>query len=243
MSLARVHRLLDALSLKNDTNVNNDQHAQAPGAADGADSGEEAEAANKKALHRTQQMKTALQVTATLWDRNATPWQGVDTQGIPVNWGAKTTAAVQRRTKKRLKRKEALKTAVGIQSRAYAKYAKADATAWRKALYGSKDAPNEAQALFLDRVIQRCEEEHTDFRDAGAPVAQNTKSLSEPMRACLFGIPGAGKSHCIHLLRRFFEECLRWEDGVQFQFLAHQNTMAALIGGKTVNTQDRTRTC
>ena len=68
------------------------------------------------------------------------------------------------------------------------------------------------------------------------PVAQNTKSLSEPMRACLFGIPGAGKSHCIHLLRRFFEECLRWEDGVQFQFLAQQNTMAALIGGKTVNT-------
>ena len=28
----------------------------------------------------------------------------------------------------------------------------------------------------------------------------------------------------------------KWEDGVQFQFLASQNTMAALIGGKTVHT-------
>ena len=56
------------------------------------------------------------------------------------------------------------------------------------------------------------------------------------MRSCLFGIPGAGKSHCIKLVRRFFEECLRWEDGVQFQFVASQNTMAALIDGKTVHT-------
>ena len=50
------------------------------------------------------------------------------------------------------------------------------------------------------------------------------------------GAQGAGKSHCINIRRRFFEECLGWEDGVQFQFLAQQNTMAALIGGKTVNT-------
>ena len=100
----------------------------------------------------------------------------------------------------------------------------------------SEDAPNEAQALFLDRIMQRCHEEHKDFRAAGALVAQNTRSLSEPVRACLLGIPGAGKSHCIKLLRRLFEACLGWADGVQFQFLAQQNTMAALIGGKTVNT-------
>ena len=53
---------------------------------------------------------------------------------------------------------------------------------------------------------------------------------------CLLGIPGAGKSECIKLMRRFFEECLKWEDGVQFQFLASQNTMAALIGGRTIHT-------
>ena len=49
------------------------------------------------------------------------------------------------------------------------------------------------------------------------------------------GIPGAGKSTCIKYMRRLFEDCLGWEDGVQFQFLASQNTMAALIGGKTIH--------
>ena len=65
---------------------------------------------------------------------------------------------------------------------------------------------------------------------------QNAKELTdEPVRDCLLGIPGAGKSTCIKLMRRFFEECLGWENGVQFQFLASQNTMAALIGGQTLH--------
>ena len=37
------------------------------------------------------------------------------------------------------------------------------------------------------------------------------------------------------LIRDLFENCFGWEDGVQFQFLAPQNTMAALVGGKTVH--------
>ena len=37
------------------------------------------------------------------------------------------------------------------------------------------------------------------------------------------------------LLRKYFEECLHWEPGVQFQCMALQNTMASLVGGKTVN--------
>ena len=36
-------------------------------------------------------------------------------------------------------------------------------------------------------------------------------------------------------MRRFFEDVLKWENGVQFQFLASQNTMAALVGGATVH--------
>ncbi len=57
----------------------------------------------------------------------------------------------------------------------------------------------------------------------------------EPIRDCLLGLPGAGKSSCIKWVRRFFEECLQWEDGIQFQFLASHNTMAALIAGKTIH--------
>ena len=60
-------------------------------------------------------------------------------------------------------------------------------------------------------------------------------SLSEPIRDCVFGIPGAGKSTCIKLLRRFFIEVMHWESGVQFQTLASQNTMAALVGCATVH--------
>ena len=49
------------------------------------------------------------------------------------------------------------------------------------------------------------------------------------------GMPGAGKSTCIHLCRRFFQECLHWQHGVEFQFVASMNTMAALIGGSTLH--------
>ena len=59
--------------------------------------------------------------------------------------------------------------------------------------------------------------------------------LSEPARTCLLGVPGAGKTYCLLLLRDFFESCLKWTHGVQFQFLATQNTMAELIGGSTVH--------
>ena len=73
-----------------------------------------------------------------------------------------------------------------------------------------------------------------------AELLQNTSTkkrcvYTEPLRPGLFGLPGAGKSECIRWTRRFFEECLGWTDGVQFQMLAPQHTMAALIGGRTVH--------
>ena len=89
------------------------------------------------------------------------------------------------------------------------------------------------------RVIDRCRLERKEMANLAATEAHAARikitPLSEPVRDCLFCIPGAGKSFCLKLLRRFFEECLGWEDGVQFQCLASQNTMAALIGGSTVH--------
>ena len=58
---------------------------------------------------------------------------------------------------------------------------------------------------------------------------------TEPYRKALLGPPGSGKSECLRWTRRFFEEVLGWTDGVQFQFLAPQHTMALLIGGRTVH--------
>ena len=71
---------------------------------------------------------------------------------------------------------------------------------------------------------------------SGRCVGKKNMSLTERARLALLGMPGAGKSHCLHLLRDFFGSCMQWTDGVQYQFLATQNTMAELIGGKTANT-------
>ena len=59
------------------------------------------------------------------------------------------------------------------------------------------------------------------------------------MRTCLLGIPGAGKTACIKWAKRFFNEALGWESGMQYQCLASQNTMAALIGGQTIHSWGR----
>ena len=57
--------------------------------------------------------------------------------------------------------------------------------------------------------------------------------MLQPLRTCLLGVPGVGKSKCIKWLQGFFEDCLGWENGVQYVCLASENTMAALIGGMT----------
>ena len=107
---------------------------------------------------------------------------------------------------------------------------------WLMQLGRGERAPNEEQKKFLACVVDRCKQEH---RSLGAPAPRRGgrkkgTPTDEPLRCCLMGIPGAGKSTCIEYMRRLFEECLGWEDGVQFQFLASQNTAAALMGGQTI---------
>ena len=97
---------------------------------------------------------------------------------------------------------------------------------WWKKVETQLPKPTDEQMSFLRRVVERCREEQQEM------ISEN---FTEPVRDCLFGLPGGGKSTCIKWLRDFFENCLQWEDGVQFQFLAAQNTMAALIGGKTIH--------
>ena len=79
--------------------------------------------------------------------------------------------------------------------------------------------------------MERCQREQSELPKAKSQSA----TLSEPSRCALLGMPGAGKSLCLSLMRNFFESVLKWQHGVQFQFLAAQNSMAALIGGNTVH--------
>ena len=123
-------------------------------------------------------------------------------------------------------------TSKAQQARSYVTWKKEQVDVWLQSLRNGKEPPTAEQDRFLQRVVQRCKEERAELAPSDG---QKKKKLSEPVRDCLFGIPGAGKSTCIKHLRQFFEQCLGWEDGVQFQFLASQNTMAALIGGTTVH--------
>ena len=49
------------------------------------------------------------------------------------------------------------------------------------------------------------------------------------------GVPGAGKVQLLAWIRELFEEQLGWTHGIQFVFLAFQNSMAAHTNGSTIH--------
>ena len=60
--------------------------------------------------------------------------------------------------------------------------------------------------------------------------------LSEPLRWCMHGGPGTGKSHVIKILKdELFGRLLQWNMGVEFQLVAFQAVMAELLGGDTIH--------
>ena len=237
VSLTRVHSILDEVGKSEQQEVRNlPTPSPAGGNQDDEDQNAEEEMC-KKALRRTPQMQSALKTTAHLWKRDSTPWSLASEPKVEVNWSA-AEATCQKRTKRRakLKEDERKKLAVTSQCRAYVQSGASSIEAWKAALKASDENPTEEQWKFLDSVIKRCAQEQAELGPLRAAPSKQALSLSETTRCCLFGIPGAGKSHCIKLVRKFFEECLKWEDGVQFQFLAQQNSMARLVRGKTINT-------
>jgi hypothetical protein len=232
VSLARIHRLLDDLSQKEKTEdgIGKKTTVADDNPADG-DEEDNTEEVQKKALHRSSQMQTALKVTAELWDRNSQPWSQLASKTSLPDWAPPRKPLSQKRKGAAMTTREA-KAAIAHQSRAYINLRKANAKAWMAALLASDERPTEEQRRFLDRVIARCSEEHAELGKACVPAAGKTIDLSEPVRDCLFGIPGAGMSHCSKLLRKFCEECLKWEDGVQFQFLASRIQWPVLSAGQ-----------
>jgi len=222
VAVDRVHEILDRMSTaqvqkSNRAAPDENLHLQ-----------EKDEDVDAEALLQTSQINDAMKLTAKLWSRTQQAWamQNVDTRGMSSEALAQS---LQAGTKPRRKRKDALNPKAR-QSRAYIDWKEASIDAWVQNLRLEAEPPTVEQMSFLETVIHRCRQEAATFRRGAEGNLQD-----EPLRCCLLGIPGAGKSKCLKLLRRFFEECLKWEDGVQFQFLASQNTMAALIGGSTVH--------
>ena len=229
--LSRVHGILERMS-KNEASAKATTEAQMSSTGE-TTVADDAGDVDRKALEQSSQIRDSMQLTAELWSMNQKAWpeEVVDTRisslSAPPSAGNKTQ-------KPRPLSKKDPKCRLP-QLKAYIEMKEAKIKEWWDSVRASDEPPTPEQEAFLVRVVQRCREEHRELQAAGSKGLERPQ-LSEPVRDCLFGIPGSGKSTCIKLVRRFFEECLCWEDGVQFQFLASQNTMAAIIGGATVHT-------
>ena len=77
-------------------------------------------------------------------------------------------------------------------------------------------------------VIERCLQEQRNESSDGQP-------RSEPITGLLHGVPGAGKSLTLLWIRDFFERVCGWTHGVEFVYLASQNTMSFHVGGFTLH--------
>jgi hypothetical protein len=170
-----------------------------------------------------------MKLAAQLWSRTQQAW-GPDAVDRAISSIPLIAKSMDQKSAKAKKKHNAGMHPRAKQSQAYITWKEASVRDWLALLQKEAEAPNAAQLQFLHAVIDRCRQETSNFKRSNVAEYDD-----EPLRCCLLGIPGAGKSACIKWARRFFEECLKWDDGVQFQFLASQNTMAALIGGATVH--------
>ena len=87
---------------------------------------------------------------------------------------------------------------------------------------------NKEQFLAVEKVVKRCIEE-MQYRNGNAP------EMGEPLRWLVHGGPGTGKSHVIKLVKEFFKDVLHHDLGIEYQIVALQAVMAALLGGDTIH--------
>ena len=74
----------------------------------------------------------------------------------------------------------------------------------------------DAVSIVAARVVE-------ELRAAASPARIG---IGEPLRWCVHGGPGTGKSHAIKLIKELFTPVLTWDMGVQFQVVALQAVMA-----------------
>ena len=88
---------------------------------------------------------------------------------------------------------------------------------------------NAEQHAFLKLVVDRILVEH-GLKSA----AECTRASPDPLVWLLHGKPGTGKSHVINKLKSLFALC-GYQQGLQYEVLAFQNTNAAQIHGATLH--------
>ena len=172
---------------------------------------------------RSEQMRGCLRLGSALWSLDSSAWseEGVATHGHQPDQAsscARTESAVQH---------------VSLPQKVSLKNFFRSSETWFHKLANESKTPNAEQLQYLRDIKNRCE---VEVREEEIMAKSKSKhKTSEPYRKGLLGPPGTGKSECLRWTRRFFEEVMGWTDGVQFQMVAPQHTMALLIGGRTVH--------
>ena len=135
-------------------------------------------------------MQTSFNIVRELWKRDPEPWT--------LKASAKDTASILLDTQsgssgKAIKKRRREKNPLEEQGCAYMHLKRANTQAWWRKINAGKKPPNAEQKAFLESVIQRCEAEANELPKLHTRARKST-ILSEPLRSCLFGIPGAGIS-------------------------------------------------
>ena len=116
-----------------------------------------AEVGHKKALRRTPQMQAALQATAELWNRTSKPWPQTENKFSGEDWCAPKSTTI--RKKPVAAKKEAQQKVTAHQCRAYINFHKGNGTTWLQKLSTTNEKPTTEQTAFLNRVVERCQQE------------------------------------------------------------------------------------
>jgi len=152
-----------------------------------ADEGEQGrhEDESVKVLRQSSQIKSAVRVTASLWNRSLTQWAGtpVDRTGERgQEQSGATSSSRQHGSQQRPLKKDVSQTS------AYVRLKGINAKTWLADVQRREASPNQQQKVALEMVVERCLKEAEELKSLGKPG-----SFTEPERAgCIHSY---GRSH------------------------------------------------
>jgi hypothetical protein len=178
-------------------------------------------------MQKSTTTQQSMQLTSRLWAFDTQAWSDVPVSTTGVLVQADEEAVVDKGNRSQPHEIAATRDSQRMCEKAYVRLTKKASQLWLAKVRAEPPSPKGAQLTYLKGIIDRCEHEAAELH--------GREPKREPSREFLLGPPGTRKSECIRWTIRYFNECLGWEHGVQYQCLASQHTMAALIGGTTMH--------
>ena len=199
IQLTMMHKIMDEIG---EAAKEDESSVRKPAKAKAKAQDAKGDGSDDEEIKRSEQMQNALITTAKLWPRDKSSWTIGDVAEENRGHTRLSTTTGGQKAAKRAQKKQNVDPYV-TQARAYIDLKERNVAAWWRKHENGEKKPTAEQRKFLESVIRRCKVEEKELRAWGGPASQKREQLSEPARMALLGIPGAGKSHCIHLLRDF----------------------------------------